>query len=195
MNTFISSSQLSVSPSCPSLGIFESKEQAALAYARHIGSEEAAALAVTYKEKEEAAARKEKKKKGKKPRKKPHAGESAKKRPQEERTSPRHIRNRLAKIVEGTAGFADTARKSFRDLGGAMIVIEGTKYTCIQDSIITTARWLGVKETKKRVYDDLVDPLHPAEISISDAVNYVRDVLELKIECLTHNTVLTLSIG
>ena len=106
-----------------SLGIFESREQAALQYARHIGSEEAAALAATYKEKEEAAAQKEATKKSKK---KQHASESSKKRPQELPASPRRVRNRLRQIVKGTAGFADMSRKSFRDLGGATFVIEGT---------------------------------------------------------------------
>jgi hypothetical protein len=103
-------------------------------------------------------------------------------------TLVKRIRHRLNLIVKGTAGFADMSRKSFRSHGCAQFVTDGSRFTCVQDSIITTARWLGVEVTKTQIYEDLVIPFQNVEIKIEDAVCYMREKLPLRVECLTHNT-------
>ena len=45
------------------------------------------------------------------------------------------MKNRLARIAAGTAGFSDLSRGDWRQQGCSKLMVDGTKYTCIQDAL------------------------------------------------------------
>ena len=93
------------------------------------------------------------------------------------------VANKLAKIVAGTAGYSDLSRGEWRQQGCAPLIQDGSKYTCIQDSLVVAARYVGCVFNTKQLHDALDDPLKEAEIG--SVVLYGRDTLGLSITCLT----------
>ena len=93
------------------------------------------------------------------------------------------VANKLAKIVAGTAGYSDLSRGDWRQQGCAPLIQDGSKYTCIQDSLVVAARYVGCVFNTKQLHDALDDPLKEAEIG--SVMLYGRDTLGLAITCLT----------
>ena len=69
------------------------------------------------------------------------------------------VANKLTKIVAGTAGYSDLTRGNWRQQGCAPFIQDGSKYTCIQDSLIVAARYSGCVFNAKDLHDALDDPL------------------------------------
>ena len=96
------------------------------------------------------------------------------------------VANKLTKIVAGTAGYSDLSRGDWRQQGCAPFIQDGSKYTCIQDSLIVAARYVGCVFNAKDLHDALDDPLKEAEIY--RIVNYARDTLGLAMVCVSHGS-------
>ena len=96
------------------------------------------------------------------------------------------VANKLTKIVAGTAGYSDLTRGDWRQQGCAPFIQDGSKYTCIQDSLIVAARYVGCVFNAKDLHDALDDPLKEAEIY--RIVNYARDTLGLAMVCVSHGS-------
>ena len=96
------------------------------------------------------------------------------------------VANKLTKIVAGTAGYSDLSRGDWRQQGCAPFIQDGSKYTCIQDSLIVVARYVGCVFNAKDLHDALDDPLKEAEIY--RIVNYARDTLGLAMVCVSHGS-------
>jgi hypothetical protein len=62
----------------------------------------------------------------------------------------RHVRQKLAKIAAGDVGYADLARAHFKTTANVSIV-NGRKRSCGQDALIMGGRMLGVKIVQKQV--------------------------------------------
>lgn len=96
------------------------------------------------------------------------------------------VANKLKKIVAGTAGFSDLSRGDWRQQGCAPLIQDGSKYTCIQDSLVVAARYVGCEFSVKQLHDKLDDPLKEAEISA--VVCYARETLGLSMVCMSHGS-------
>ena len=94
------------------------------------------------------------------------------------------VKNRLAKIAAGTAGFSDLSRGHWREQGCSKLVVDGTKYTCIQDALLVVCRRIGVHVSKDQVYSDLVKPQE--EAVVADVCCYAREKLNLDMVCVSH---------
>ena len=94
------------------------------------------------------------------------------------------VKNRLAKIAAGTAGFSDLSRGHWREQGCSKLVVDGTKYTCIQDALLVVCRRIGVNVSKDQVYADLVKPQE--EAVVADVCCYAREKLNLDMVCVSH---------
>ena len=99
-------------------------------------------------------------------------------------------KNKLAKIVAGTAGFTDLSRCDFRIQGCKRLIVDGApgqvKYTCIPDSLVVVARYIGCAVDKALLYQMLVQP--QKEVEISCVVNYAREILKIKMICVSHGS-------
>ena len=96
------------------------------------------------------------------------------------------VANKLKKIVAGTAGYSDLSRGDWRQQGCAPLIQDGSKYTCIQDSLVVAARYVGCQFSVKQLHDKLDDPLKEAEISA--VVCYARETLGLAMVCVSHGS-------
>ena len=94
------------------------------------------------------------------------------------------MKNRLAKIAAGTAGFSDLSRGDWRQQGCSKLMVDGTKYTCIQDALLVVCRRIGAQVSKTEVYADLVKP--NKEAVVADVCCYVREKLNLDMVCVSH---------
>ena len=94
------------------------------------------------------------------------------------------VKNRLAKIAAGTAGFSDLSRGHWREQGCSKLVVDGTKYTCIQDALLVVCRRIGVHVSKDQIYSDLVKPQE--EAVVADVCCYAREKLNLDMVCVSH---------
>ena len=99
-------------------------------------------------------------------------------------------KNKLARIVAGTAGFTDLSRGEFRIQGCKRLIVDGVqgqvKYTCIPDSLVVVARYIGCAVDKALLYQTLVEP--QKEVEISRVVNYAREILKIKMICVSHGS-------
>jgi len=96
----------------------------------------------------------------------------------------RKIQGRLFAIVKGKVGFADLSRKFFREQGGGDFIVDGTRKTCMQDTVAVVARWMDVNVSNAQVMVDLSAP-DGEELEIYKAINYMREKLHLSVQCLT----------
>lgn len=77
-------------------------------------------------------------------------------------------------IVKGKVGFADLSRKFFREQGGGDFIVDGTRKTCMQDTVAVVARWMDVNVSNAQVMVDLSAP-DGEELEIYKAINYMRE--------------------
>ena len=96
------------------------------------------------------------------------------------------VASKLRKIVAGTAGFSDLSRGDWRQQGCGQFIQDGSKYTCIQDSLVVAARYVGCQFSAKELHKELDDPFKEAEISA--VVCYARETLGLSMVCVSHDS-------
>lgn len=97
------------------------------------------------------------------------------------------IKNRLVKIAKGTAGFSDLSRGDWRLQGCGKLMVDGSKYTCIQDALLVVCRYIGAEVSKAQVYADFAEMVQPKqEAVVADVCCYAREKLKLNMVCISH---------